>query len=132
MDVVLLDTDVFSIILKGASQARDYQYIIAGKRMALSFMTVAELFQWGYMRNWGSRRIATLETEMQNYLVLPPDIEACRIWAQVRARAKDKGRPISPQDAWNAAMALRYSLPLVTNNAKDYQTIDLLQVLTPL
>jgi predicted nucleic acid-binding protein len=69
-------------------------------------MTVAELFQWAAVRNWGQSRINQLELSLRDYVILPFDIALCRLWAQVRARCRAAGRPISPQDAWIAATAL--------------------------
>ena len=45
MNILLLDTDVVSFLLKGDSRANNYASIIQGNRLALSFMTVTELFQ---------------------------------------------------------------------------------------
>jgi tRNA(fMet)-specific endonuclease VapC len=64
-----------------------------------------------------------MEQALKNYIVAPTDIEMCRIWGALRAERKAAGRPISPQDAWIAATALRHKLPLVTNNGKDFQGI---------
>jgi tRNA(fMet)-specific endonuclease VapC len=50
MPTVLLDTGVFSFLLKGDSRANAYAAIIQVHRLALSFMTVAELFQWAAVR----------------------------------------------------------------------------------
>jgi predicted nucleic acid-binding protein len=41
-----------------------------------------------------------------------------------------KGRPIQTADAWIAASALHYQVPLITNNAGDYASIDGLELLT--
>ncbi|MEM9271691.1 MAG: type II toxin-antitoxin system VapC family toxin [Cyanobacteria bacterium P01_F01_bin.143] len=130
MNILLVDTDVVSFLLKGDSRAHQYASIIQGHRLALSFMTVAELFQWAAVRNWGKERTANLEKSLTNYLIIPVDIEVCRIWGNLRAERQAIGRVISPQDAWIAATAIRYDLPLVTNNAKDFQNISDLQVLT--
>ena len=46
MPTVLLDTDVVSFILKGDSRTAAYTPLVQGNVMAISFMTVAELFQW--------------------------------------------------------------------------------------
>ena len=130
MDILLLDIDVVSFLLKGDSRASQYASIIQGKRLALSFMTVAELFQWAAVRNWGEKRVASLEHSLIKYLIIPNDIEVCRIWGNLRAERQAIGKVISPQDAWIAATALRHNLPLVTNNAKDFQNIKKLQVIT--
>ena len=130
MNILLIDTDVVSFLLKGDSRAKQYESIIQGHRLALSFMTVAELFQWAAVRNWGEKRIAQLENSLTKYLIIPVDIEVCQMWGHLRAERQAIGRVISPQDAWIAATAIRHDLPLVTNNAKDFQNISKLQVLT--
>jgi tRNA(fMet)-specific endonuclease VapC len=130
MPALLLDTDVFSFLLKGDSRANAYAALIQGHRLALSFMTVAELFQWAAVRNWGARRIAHLEQALASYLVVPVDVEMGRIWGRLRAERQSAGHPLSPQDAWIAAMALRHTLPLVTHNASDYQGIATFDVRT--
>ncbi|MDJ0679926.1 MAG: type II toxin-antitoxin system VapC family toxin [Xenococcaceae cyanobacterium MO_167.B52] len=130
MNIFLLDTDVVSFFLKGDSRANKYASIVQGNRLALSFMTVAELFQWAAVRNWGQSRIADLEKSLENYLIITVDIKVCRIWGNLRAERQAIGKAISPQDAWIAATAIRHSLPLVTNNAKDFQNISKLQVIT--
>jgi tRNA(fMet)-specific endonuclease VapC len=50
MPMVLLDTDVVSFILKGDTRAAGYMPLLTGNHLALSFMTVAELFQWSGIR----------------------------------------------------------------------------------
>lgn len=130
MNILLLDTDVVSFFLKGDSRANKYASIVQGNRLALSFMTVAELFQWAAVRNWGQSRVADLEKSLQNYLIIPVDLKVCRIWGNLRAERQAIGKVISPQDAWIAATAIRHNLPLVTNNAKDFQNISKLQVIT--
>jgi tRNA(fMet)-specific endonuclease VapC len=100
MATVLLDTDVSSFLLKGDSRASAYIQLIQGQRLALSFMTVAELFRWARVRKWGAARLSHLEQALAAYVILPTDIEMCRLWGQVRAERQSIGRPISPQDAW--------------------------------
>lgn len=130
MDTVLLDTNVISYLLKGDSRADAYAELIAGKRLAISFMTIAELFQWAGIRNWGEHRKAQLEKSLLDYLMLPYDFELCKWWGQVRTECQSKGRRISPQDAWIAATALHYELPLVTHNVTDFEAIENLTILT--
>ena len=50
---VILDTDVVSFLFKGDTRAEAYRIHLRGKTLALSFMTVAELYQWALVRNWG-------------------------------------------------------------------------------
>ena len=130
MATVLLDTDVVSYLLKGDTRAAAYAPLIQGQRIALSFMTVAELFQWASVRKWGARRRSHLEQAIVSYIVVPADMEMCRIWGQVRSERQSIGQPISPQDAWISATALRHNLPLITHNASDFANISSLDVRT--
>lgn len=85
MEVVLLDTDVVSFLLKRDSRLSSYASHIQGRRLALSFMTVAELFQWAAVRHWGPQRVRQLEIDLKAYLILPFDILLCRLWGELRA-----------------------------------------------
>ncbi len=131
MSLLLIDTDIASFIFKGSDYADSYLPLLSDQELALSFMTVAELFQWAIRRQWGDRRLSRLEQYLSNYLVIPVDQPLCREWAQVRSDRQSAGRPISSQDAWIAATALRYDLPLVTHNVKDFLGISNLRLITP-
>lgn len=132
MSLILIDTDIASFIFKGSDYADPYLPLLSGQELALSFMTVAELFQWAILHQWGDRRLTQLEQYLSNYLIIPVDQPLCREWAQVCSDRQSAGRPISPQDAWIAATALRHNLPLVTHNIKDFVGISNLRLMMPL
>ncbi len=48
----------------------------------------------------------------------------------IMADAKKKGRTMAIADAWIAATALAYSIPLVTHNYKDFKNVSGLKVVT--
>jgi tRNA(fMet)-specific endonuclease VapC len=131
MSLVLIDTNIASFIFKGSDYADPYLPLLSGQELSLSFMTVAELFQWAILRQWGDRRLAQLEQYLANYVIIPVDQPLCREWAQIRADRQNMGRVISPQDAWIAATAIRHNLPLITHNRKDFQEIPNLQLINP-
>jgi predicted nucleic acid-binding protein len=124
MKVLLIDTDVLSFSLKGDSRAGQYASYLQGNRLAISLMTVAELYQWASIHNWGARRISQLEDTLRAYLILPIDIHLCRIWGTVRAECRARGTPISPQDAWIAASAIYYDIELITHNVSDFKSVE--------
>ncbi len=131
MKALLLDTNIVSFILKGDSRAELYAGYLTRRHLAISFMTVAELYQWAAVRQWGPYRIGQLEkTLMDAYVVLSFDIALCQLWGEVRANRRAIGKPISPEDAWIAATALQYNLPLVTHNPADFSDIQNLEVIT--
>jgi len=130
MSLVLLDTDVVSYLFKRDSRGKLYEAHLLNHELAIAIMTVAELFQWASMYRWGLARRQRLETWLELFTILPVDIEGCRAWAIVRARRDALGRAISPQDAWIAATALRYGIPLITHNVGDFQQIPRLKIIS--
>lgn len=52
---LLLDTNIVSYILKGTSQAQLYAKHLSGKRLAISFITVGELWAGAALANWGQK-----------------------------------------------------------------------------
>lgn len=123
MTIVLLDTNVVSYLLKGDTRATAYTPFLEGQRLAISFMTVAELFEWATIRKWGQPRLIRLERTLATYVIVPVDVELCRLWGSLRGQQQAAGRTIASQDAWIAATALRHRLPLVTHNPADFQDI---------
>jgi predicted nucleic acid-binding protein len=71
-----------------------------------------------------------LEAYLADFSVLHSDTLLCSAWAAIRNESARKGRPISAADSWIAATALVLSAPLVTNNPKDYQRLDELQIVS--
>ena len=131
MGVILLDTNIVSFILKGDSRASDYEPHLKDQQLAISFMTVAELYQWAAVRKWGEhRRDQLTQTLKADYTVLSFDVRLCQIWGEIRAGRQSIGKPISSQDAWVAATASHYDIPLVTHNPKDFIDIARLKIIT--
>jgi predicted nucleic acid-binding protein len=93
-------------------------------------MTLAELERWSLERNWGQRRKQELAEHLTRYVVLPVSRELCGKWAEVSFAAKRKGHSIQTADAWIAASALYYDVPLITNNRGDYSAVDGLVLLS--
>jgi len=130
MKAVLLDTNIISFIFKKDSRAKSYEPYLKSNILTSSFMTVAELFQWAIVRNWGEQRKQKMEEELKKYIIFPYDIDTCRIWGDIRAKCIKMGQPISAQDAWIAATARQHNLPLVTHNSADFKNIDNLEIIT--
>jgi predicted nucleic acid-binding protein len=130
MTTLIVDTDVVSFLLKGDTRAQLYRPHLQDKTLALSFMTVAELYQWAYVRNWGVGKLTRLEEQLRRYVIVPFDNELCKQWAWIRVERQRLGRPISVQDAWIAATALWHSCPLVTHNGDDFSDIAGLEVIS--
>jgi tRNA(fMet)-specific endonuclease VapC len=130
MNAAIVDTDVVSMLFKGDTRALAYRSHVAGRLLGISFMTLAELDRWSLERDWGQGRKLELAQYLTRYTVLPVSRELCAKWAEVAFAAKRRGRPIQTADAWIAASALHYQVPLITNNRDDYSSVDGLALLS--
>ena len=131
MQAVIVDTDVVSFIFKGDTRADLYEPHLAGVLVSVSFMTVAELEQWAIRHNWGVRRHAEMLRLLKSrFAVIDSSRPLCRKWAEVREQVRQTGRIIQPSDAWIAATALLYGVPLLTHNAADFAGVAGLTVIT--
>lgn len=86
MSTVLLDTNIVSYIFKRDTRAALYAPLLEGNRLVVSFVTVAELFEWAATRRWGAQRRVRLEQQLATYLIIPVDVELCRIWGNLRSQ----------------------------------------------
>ena len=128
MSTVVLDTNVVSYLMKGHELARRYRPAIEGHTLAISFMTVGELYEGALRARWGEEKIEKLKSILRTYLVIPASPQVCWHWGQIRCERRNQ--PISVDDAWIAACARAHGCPLVTHNPGDYKGIGDLQVVT--
>lgn len=126
----LVDTSVFSLILKRDTRAAAYLPHLEGLIGVLSFVTLAELFRWPEERDWGPRRRTDLTLLLEPYTVAYPDELLCRRWALLMAAMRRSGRPLPFGDSWIAATALHLDLPLVTHNLSDFEGVEGLVVIS--
>lgn len=127
---VVVDTDVVSFLYKRDTRAALYRPHLDGQLPIISFMTLAELELWTLARDWGARRRRDLIGYLRRYSVEQSSPELCRRWAEASDSARRAGRPILTGDAWVAATALTYGVPLVTNNPDDFAGVSGLTVIS--
>ncbi|MCA1705008.1 MAG: type II toxin-antitoxin system VapC family toxin [Actinobacteria bacterium] len=119
MSFVVLDTDVASAILRQRvpeSLARS----LVGRSLAVTFVTVGELWKWTLVRQWGAQRAAGMQAFLSRVVVLPYSAPVARTWGELQAHAQRRGRPRPANDTWIAACCLVRELPLATLNLKDF------------
>jgi tRNA(fMet)-specific endonuclease VapC len=127
---VIVDTDVVSFILKKDSRAALYRPHLEGLPKIISFMTLAELRRWEFQNNWGVRRIKAAREFLDDFSVIHSDEELCEIWAEIIRDAHKYGNPIETADAWVAAVALLFDVPLVTNNRRHFENVRNLKIIS--
>ena len=115
MEYLVLDTAVASHLQRG-SLPRELQAHLRGKTACVTFVTVGEFFKGAFRRGWGERRIEGLETWLRSVVILPYTGEVSRAWGRVCAACEANGFPIAANDAWIAALALQYRLPVLSRD----------------
>lgn len=121
-DYLVLDTDVASLLHRGAVEAAHLDQL-TGKVPCITFVTVGEFYKGAYKRGWSKRRIAEYEQWLQRLVVLPYDGGVAREWGAISAEGEQAGRPIAANDAWVAACCRRHNLSLMTENRKHFESI---------
>ena len=126
----VVDTDVVSYLFKNHSLAPAYQAILAGRPLAVSLITLAEIEYGMEAKNWGAARRDLMRRFLTRFTLLLPDVETARAWARIKSGCEKRGRPITFADAWIAAAALQLNVLLVTHNSSDYRAVEKLTILT--
>lgn len=125
MSVVLLDTTVVSLLhpKKRESEIRDrYAVHMTKQTLALSFQSVAELWNWAEAREWGDEARHGLDLFIKRFLVIPYDYALAQAWARAMQSSQKEGRRLEAGDCWIAATAIHRRIPLLTH---DRDLVDL-------
>ena len=129
-DQILFDTNVVSYLMKGGRLAEAYAPHLKRRSPAIAFITVGELYYGAENANWGEPKRKELETTLGNFVVIPYDHEIACCYGRIMTGQRKQRRTIATNDAWIAACAVRHGFPLVTHNAKDFEGVSSLEVIT--
>ena len=125
MTRALLDTDIFSEVLKGIDQrvaARARAYHTQYGHYTISAVTVMEVVK-GFHKVGSERRLRQFLVTLQAIEVLSLDAEAAAVAGRIYADLERSGQPIGRADPQIAATALQHGLTLATGNTDYYQRI---------
>jgi tRNA(fMet)-specific endonuclease VapC len=126
MNKALLDTDIFSEILKGINQdvvARATAYRAAFGYYTLSVITVMEIVK-GFHKLQREGHIRQFLAGLPTVELLTLDMQSSILAGRIYADLERTGQPIGRADPMIAAIALRHGLTLVTGNLLHYQRIQ--------
>jgi tRNA(fMet)-specific endonuclease VapC len=124
----LVDTDVVSFIFNNSQLGVAYRQYMRKRTLLISFMTGAEIERGMRLANWGAKK----RDEMKGFLtakfaVIHTNDAICRKWAEITST---KEHPVAHADAWIAATAIVYRVPLITHNRKHFEGIAGLKVIS--
>ncbi len=107
----------------GDTRAKVYAPHVKEKRLAISFVTLGELYFWGHKRKWGKKRWDELGSRLRSVIVVPYDQAVCQVYAELKAELSASGYAVENNDLWIAACAVRHSITLITNNRSHFEKI---------
>src|SRR3989442_4398824 len=90
----VVDTDVVSFLFKNHSLAAAYQAILAGRPLAVSLITLAEIEYGMEAKNWGASRPDLMRRFLARFTPLFPDSETARVWVGIKTGFHENARPI--------------------------------------
>jgi predicted nucleic acid-binding protein len=86
------------------------------------------LLLWPAVNNWGELRRTALLQHLGLYTALYPDELTCAVWVDIIASCRRAGKAIHIADAWIAATARQWGLPLVTADLRDFERVEDLSI----
>jgi len=128
--MVLVDTNVVSYVFKSGPRSESYARLLLNRIPAVSLVTIGELLYGVRLARWGPTRSREFESKLHRYVVISHDYDVAATYARVMTIRRQAGRPITTNDAWIAATAVRHNLPLVTHNRRDFDDIPGLDILS--
>lgn len=107
--LLLLDTSVLTYLTDDRNPKPEWDELITGRTIVLSFVTVGEILHGTLRAGWSQKRINSIEERLQRYPVIPGTIGVSRKYAELRRVFLDQ---VGDNDLWIAACALSQPDPL--------------------
>ena len=124
----LLDTNIVIYVLKQRPIEVLATFNVNASRMAISSITLAELFHGAEKSSRVSENMATIEDFCSRLEVVPYGPKAAQHYGAIRAALEKLGQPIGVNDLHIAAHARSEGLVLVTNNIGEFERVPALEV----
>jgi tRNA(fMet)-specific endonuclease VapC len=124
----LLDTNIVIYVLKRRPVQVLSTFNTNASRMAISSVTLAELFHGAEKSSRVSENLAAIEDFCSRLAVLPYGPKAAQHYGAIRAALEKLGQPIGVNDMHIAAHARSEGLVLVTNNMGEFARVPALEL----
>lgn len=121
----MLDTNICIYIIKNRplSVIKKFQEYDVGE-LALSSITVSELYFGAYKSEFVSKNLLALEHFLRPFNILEYDLQAAKEYGEIRATLQKSGKIIGALDMQIAAHARSLGMTLVTNNTKEFVRVS--------
>ena len=97
---------------------------IRGQGLAVSIVSLAELYEGVYYSTDPDRSERQLQNLLEGLTTLGIDRETCQVFGRERGRLRAAKARVPDFDLMIGATALRHNLILLTNNRRDFESIQ--------
>lgn len=126
---LMLDTNICIYIIKRQpSSVLDRLVALPTEEVGISAITAAELRYGASKSDQPERNHQALDEFLYPFEVALYDEPAAKTYGTIRSALEKRGRPIGPMDLLIAAHAMSLDVRLVTNNTKEFQRVDGLEI----
>lgn len=124
----LLDTNIVIYVIKRRPLSALRLFNEHASQMAISAVTLAELYHGAEKSSAPARTLATVEDFCSRLEVLPYGPKAALHYGSILAALEKRGTPIGVNDLHIAAHARSEGLALVSNNTREFERVEALQL----
>ena len=112
---MILDTDALSAWADGDPQIKPL--LVSATKLVVPAVVLGE-FDFGIRQSRHYKRYSEwLERSLSHVLIAVVDVETADLYGEIRLALKKAGTPIPLNDAWIAAAAAQFRLPVLSRNA---------------
>lgn len=126
----LIDTDWIIHYLLGAKPIREELRRRRPEGLAVSVISLAEVYEGVYYSRDPEASRRGFEEFLENVSIIVVDEEICRVFAKERGKLRKKGSLIGDIDLLIGSTCLFHDLTLLTNNARHFELIDGLNLIS--
>lgn len=124
----LLDTNIAIYVIKNKPMSALKLFNEHAGHMAISAITLAELLHGAEKSNAPARSLAVVEDFCSRLEVLPYGPKAAQHYGSIRSALEKRGQAIGVNDLHIAAHARSEGLTLVSNNLREFERVEALQL----
>ena len=124
----LLDTNIVIYVIKNKPLSALELFNANAGRMAISSITLAELLHGAEKSNAPTRSLAVVEDFASRLEVQPYGAKAAQHYGSIRSNLEKRGLTIGVNNLHIAAHARSEGLTLVTNNLREFERVEALQL----
>ena len=127
LPALMLDTNVLTFLTDPRNPKPEWDEVIRGRTLVLSFVTVGEILHGTMKSGWSKKQIADVEARLGAYPVIPGTIGVSKKYAELRRWFY---KQVGENDLWIAACALMQPEPV--SIATDDRNFDAIATRFPL